>query len=134
MAKKAATPRRGGTRSLKQAASTVFVLMTILPFLIFIWVIYTLNAMHIPRVQVGLALALFVSLLGFGVLRNVMSHTSDVLKLLVGADSADGSAPAAAPAAAVATGAAPAKRSITPKRAGESAAAPQAIENAWRSR
>lgn len=133
MAKKSGTPRPARTRSLQQAASTIFVLMTILPFLIFTWIIYTLNAMQNPRVQVGLVLALFVSMLGFGVLRNVMSHTADVLKLLVGSDARDVPAPAPAAAAASGTAAAPApgasKKPVTPKRAGDGGAAP-AIETA----
>jgi hypothetical protein len=89
MSRNPGNPRQASTKSLKQAASTIFVLTTLLPFLIFVWIIYSLNAMQNLRVQIGLALALLVSILGFTVLRNVMAHTSEVLQLLMRAESRD---------------------------------------------
>jgi hypothetical protein len=100
--------RRGGSRresparSLQQAASMIFVLMALLPFLIFVWIAFTLDALGDLRVQIGLGLALGLSLLGFAVLLVTMRRTATVLRLLVGANAArqmlpDAPAPAAGP-------------------------------------
>ena len=133
MAQRSGSARRGGTRSLQQAASTIFVLTTLLPFLIFVWILYTLDAMQSLRVQLGLVLALIVSILGFSVLRNVMNHTSEVLRLLMRIEGGDDAPDVAAREAVAPAGrrAAPASRDgagkahsarATPKSAGADAA------------
>lgn len=76
-------PRREAARSLQQAASTIFVLMGLLPFLVFVYLAWILNVMHDLRVQLGLAAALSISMLGFAVLLSTMRKTSHVLRLLV---------------------------------------------------
>jgi len=81
-------PRKEESRSLQEAASTIFVLMGLMPFLIFVWVAYLLNAMNDLRVQIGLALALAISMLGFSVLLVTMRRTAMVIQLLVKADAA----------------------------------------------
>ncbi|MBI1734193.1 MAG: hypothetical protein HYR51_03370 [Candidatus Rokubacteria bacterium] len=94
--------RESPAKSLQQAASTIFVLMALIPFLIFVWIAFALNALHDLRVQIGLALALGISLLGFAVLIVTMRRTATVLRLLVRADAArqmfpDAPTPAAGP-------------------------------------
>jgi hypothetical protein len=96
MASSNGIPRHGDhTRSLQQAASTIFVLMGLMPFLIFVWVAYLLNAMDDLRVQIGLALALAISMLGFSVLLVTMRRTSQVLQLLLRAEAPRYAAPLA---------------------------------------
>src|SRR2546428_5554335 len=99
----AGRPRQARGRSLQQAAGTIFVLTAVLPFLIFVWILYTLDAIDDTRAQIGLGLSLLISILGFSVLRTTMRRTSDALKLLVRAESE----PAASPAPSAATSAAP---------------------------
>jgi hypothetical protein len=75
--------RRDRAKSLQQAASTIFGLMGLMPFLIFVWIAYLLDAMTDIRVQVSLVLALAISILGFSVLVVTMRRTSMMLTLLV---------------------------------------------------
>ena len=77
------TTRDGGTRSLQQVASVIFVLTTVLPLLIFVWVLYSLDAMQSLHAQVGIGLSLVIAMLGFAILRTVMRRTSEVLRALV---------------------------------------------------
>ena len=63
---------RSKAQSLQQAASTIFVLMGLLPFLIFVYLVVMLNGMQNWRVQLGLGIALAFSLLGFSVLVSTM--------------------------------------------------------------
>ncbi|MBI2218431.1 MAG: hypothetical protein HYU51_14150 [Candidatus Rokubacteria bacterium] len=93
--------RHARRTNLQQAASTIFVLTALLPLLIFVWIIYVLDAMHDVRVQVGLGLSLLVSMLGFAILRITMRRTSEVLQLLVRAEAR----PAVRPAADIPAGA-----------------------------
>ena len=74
---------RPKAQSLQQAASTIFVLMGLLPFLIFVYLVMMLNGMHDWRVQLGLGIALAFTLLGFSVLVSTMRRTSLVLQLLM---------------------------------------------------
>ena len=74
---------RSKAQSLQQAASTIFVLMGLLPFLIFVYLVVMLNGMQNWRVQLGLGIALAFSLLGFSVLVSTMRRTSLVLQLLM---------------------------------------------------
>lgn len=98
MSDKAASPRHAQARSLEQAASTIFVLTALLPLLIFVYILFTLDVLQNPRVQLGLGLSLAISVLGFSVLRTVMRRTSEVLQLLVRAEP-QGAPPAPRPAA-----------------------------------
>jgi hypothetical protein len=75
--------RREAVRSLQQAASTIFVLMGLMPFLVFVYLAWILNVMNDLRVQLGLAAALAISMLGFAVLLSTMRKTSHVLQLLI---------------------------------------------------
>lgn len=79
---------KSGTKSqsLQQAASTIFVLTGLLPFLIFVYLIFMLNGMQDWRVQLGLAIALGFSLLGFSVLVTTMRRASYVIQLLMRAE------------------------------------------------
>ena len=115
--------RQAKASSLQQAASTVFVLTAVLPLLVFVWILHTLDAMRALHVQLGLALSLAISLLGFTILRIIMRRTSDVLQLLVRAEP-----PARTPAAQRSTAAAP-----KPGATGPSATAPGAPGDALRS-
>ena len=75
--------RREAVRSLQQAASTIFVLMGLMPFLVFVYLAFVLDVMNDLRVQLGLAAALSISMLGFAVLLSTMRKTSHVLQLLI---------------------------------------------------
>jgi hypothetical protein len=75
--------RTASLTTLEQAASTIFALTALLPFLIFVWIVYALGAILDLRAQVALVLSLTVSVLGFVVLRIMMRRTSSVLHLLV---------------------------------------------------
>ena len=78
------------TRSLQQAASIVFVLTTVLPLLIFVWVLHSLDAMGHLHAQIGIVLSLVIAMLGFAILRTVMRRASDALHALVRATAHDG--------------------------------------------
>jgi hypothetical protein len=71
------------SQSLLQAASTVFVLMTVLPLLIFTWTLYMLGGLGSDSAQIGLGLSLLISLAGFGVLRSIMAQLSELSRGLV---------------------------------------------------
>ena len=70
------------SRGLRQAASTVFILTTVLPLLIVTWTLYRLRALERVDVQLSLLLALGVALLGFAVFRSLMAQLSDVILAL----------------------------------------------------
>jgi hypothetical protein len=95
MSRTGSSRRRARATGLEQAASTIFVLTALLPLLIFAWTIYVLEAMHDLHAQLGLGLALLVSMLGFVILRTTMRRTSDVLRLLVRAHEQTPAPPAA---------------------------------------
>jgi hypothetical protein len=86
MSPQAIRRRQPRVTSLEQAASTIFALTTLLPFLIFVWILDSVDGIKYPRAQVGLGLSLLISLLGFVVLRITMRRTSEVLRLLVRAE------------------------------------------------
>ena len=88
---------RPKAQSLQQAASTIFVLMGLLPFLIFVYLVVMLNGMQNWRVQLGLGIALAFALLGFSVLVSTMRRTSLVLKLLMRTESPRAPAPLSLP-------------------------------------
>ena len=67
------------SRGLRQAASTVFILTTVLPLLIVTWTLYRVRALERVDVQLSLLLALAVALLGFAVFRSLMAQLSDVI-------------------------------------------------------
>ncbi|MBI2207007.1 MAG: hypothetical protein HYU41_24500 [Candidatus Rokubacteria bacterium] len=92
--------RREAARSLQQAASTIFVLMGLMPFLIFLYAAHLLGAINDLRVQLALALALAISMLGFAVLLTTMRKTSAALQMLVKAEMPRYAAPRAPGAAA----------------------------------
>lgn len=126
MSPTAAKPRRSQGTSLQQAASMIFALTALLPILIFVWILYTLDAIYDSRAQLGIGLSLLVSILGFTVLRVTMRRTSEVLQLLVRAEARARSA--AAPAAAVAPTDGPAEPSHTAERPPTSRAARSASQ------
>ena len=71
------------SHGLLQAASTIFVLMTVLPLLIFTWTIFTLGGLHRDSAQIGLGLSLVISLVGFVILRAIMSQFSELSCVIV---------------------------------------------------
>lgn len=71
------------SQTLLQAASTIFVLMTVLPLLIFTWTLYTLDGLQRDTAQIGLGLSLIISLTGFVVLRAIMSQLSELSRGIV---------------------------------------------------
>lgn len=98
------------SHTLVQAASIIFVLMTVLPLLIFTWTLYTLDGLAINTAQIGLGLSLVISLAGFVILRSIMAQLSELSHGLVRAagDQPTPSRPQpASPAAAPAPGIGP---------------------------
>ena len=71
------------SQTLLQAASTIFVLMTVLPLLIFTWTLYTLDGLQRDTAQIGLGLSLIISLTGFVVLRAIRSQLSELSRGIV---------------------------------------------------
>lgn len=116
--------RESPARSLQQAASTIFVLMALIPFLIFVWIAFALNALQDVRVQIGLTLALVMSLLGFAVLIVTMRRTATVLRLLVRADAARQMFPDAPTPPTAGPGPLPERRATGPVKAAASTRAP----------
>ena len=66
------------SRTLLQATSTIFVLMTVLPLLIFTWTLYRLGELSHESAQIALGLSLLISLTGFAILRSIMSRLSEL--------------------------------------------------------
>jgi hypothetical protein len=81
------------SHTLLQAASTIFVLMTVLPLLIFTWTIYTLDGLQRDAAQIGLGLSLLISLTGFVILRAIMSQLSELSRGIVRAVGDQGTPP-----------------------------------------
>ena len=67
-------------QSLKQAASVVFALTAVLPLLIFAYTLYVLEVVGKPQAQINLALAVAVSLVGFGIFRLTVSRMAGLLR------------------------------------------------------
>lgn len=70
------------SRSLQQAASVLFVLMALLPLLIFTWLLYRLDALGRYESQIGLAVSLVLALAGFVIFRSLMRQLSDFVKAM----------------------------------------------------
>ena len=70
------------SRGLRQAASTVFVLIALLPLLILTWTLGRLHVIHTLDAQIGLLLAVAVALVGLVVFRRLMAQLSDVILAL----------------------------------------------------
>lgn len=68
------------SQTLRQAASLVFALTAALPLLLFAYTLLRLNALQQIRYQIILAIALIAALVGFGILRVMMTRTSDLLR------------------------------------------------------
>ena len=108
-----ASPERRKTRSstLRQTASAVFAVTAIVPLLIFVWTLHRLDALFHPQAQIGIGLALGISLLGFHIFRRLMGQMSDLIAALGNVVArgarpiADARAEAGAPAATVQPGA-----------------------------
>ena len=126
---------RAKSQSLQQAASTIFVLTGLMPFLIFVYLVHLLDGMQNWRVQLGLGIALGFSLLGFSVLIATMRRASTVISLLMRAEAPRAALPAPppaparvfdgmAPAAPVPTGGARGKAVARAKKSGAIDAAP----------
>jgi hypothetical protein len=79
-------------RTLEQASAVVFVLDALLPLLIVTWTFYRLNVVHDVRVQIGLGLAVGVSLVGFVLFRQMMKQVGETLRSIAHATSIDASA------------------------------------------
>jgi len=70
------------SNTLRQAASAVFALTTVLPLLLFVWTVHTLGVLSRLPAQVGLGLALAIALLGYWVFRRLMGQMSDLILAL----------------------------------------------------
>src|SRR5881409_1779310 len=65
--------------SLQQAASAVFAVTTVVPLLVFVWTLHRLGALSHVQSQVGLGLALGISLMGFYIFRRLMGQMSQLI-------------------------------------------------------
>ena len=72
-------PRTRGS-TLTQAASLVFALVAVIPLLLFVYSLYTLNALGTTRYRVVLILALGVALFGLYILRLMVGRMSDLIR------------------------------------------------------
>jgi hypothetical protein len=86
--------------TLRQAASAVFAVTTVVPLLIFVWTLYVLDTLTRMEAQMGLGVALAVALLGYLIFRGLVSQMSDSITAL---GTALERPPAVAPAPAVAS-------------------------------
>ena len=71
------------SRSLQQTASVLFVLMAVLPLLIFTWLLYRLDALSRHEAQIGLAVSLVLALAGFVIFRSLMRQLSDFVTAML---------------------------------------------------
>jgi hypothetical protein len=71
---------RGST--LTQAASLIFALVAVIPLLLFLYSLYTLDALATTRYQVILAAALGVALFGLCILRLMVSRVSALIRAM----------------------------------------------------
>ena len=81
-------------QSLRQAASVVFALTAVLPLLIFAYTLYVLDVIDRLQAQVGLALALVVSLFGFRIFRLMVGRMVGLLQAMAEKESGALVAPA----------------------------------------
>lgn len=65
--------------TLRQAASAVFAVTTVVPLLIFVWTLYILNTLSKSEAQVGLGLALAIALLGYYIFRGLVAQMSTLI-------------------------------------------------------
>ena len=84
------------SQTLRQAASLVFALTAVLPLLLFAYALFRLNALQQLQYQIALAIALIAALVGFAILRVMMTRMSDLLQA-VGKATEQGEGPAPVP-------------------------------------
>ncbi len=65
--------------TLRHAASIVFAVTTVVPLLIFVWTLYSLDTLGRSEAHVGLGLALAIALLGYYIFRGLVAQMSDVI-------------------------------------------------------
>ena len=73
-------PPKPQRRSLRQAASVVFALSAVLPLLMFTYTLYRLNGIREIQDQITLGLALVAALLGFHILRVIVTRLSGLVR------------------------------------------------------
>ena len=71
-----ADTRRPRTVRLREAASTIFALVAIVPFLVLVFLLHRYGVLTEQDAQIGLALALFLAVLGFFVLQRLVNQVS----------------------------------------------------------
>ncbi len=82
MSAKSRTSLDQRSKGLRQAASTVFVLIAVLPLLILTLTLARVHALQTLDAQIGLSLAVAVALIGLVVFRRLMAQLSDVILAL----------------------------------------------------
>jgi hypothetical protein len=103
---------RGST--LAQAASLVFALVAVIPLLLFLYSLYTLNALATTRYQIILAVALGVALFGLYILRRMLGHVSALIRDMPRSTPGElaGAAPGGAPSGPRVEGESPRRRQV----------------------
>ena len=86
----AAAPSR--TIRLREAASTIFALVTLVPFLVLLFLLHRYDALAETEAQIGLLLALLLAILGFVVLQRLFAQFARLADAVVGPMAAAGGA------------------------------------------
>ena len=68
------------SQTLRYAASVVFALVAVIPLLMFTYTLFRLDALGDFRSQIALSLALLAALAGFGILRLMVTRTSNLFQ------------------------------------------------------
>jgi len=100
--------------TLRHAASVVFAVTTVVPLLIFVWTLYSLDTLGRSEAHVGLGLALAIALLGYYIFRGLVAQMSNLIAGLGKALEATPVAPATAVPIAAAASAPPAPLPTAP--------------------
>src|SRR6266542_5548649 len=74
--------RHGSTMSLREAASVVFGLVAILPILLLAYLLARANLLKQAEAQIGLGLAVAISILGFVVFRRILGQVAQLAEAL----------------------------------------------------
>ena len=78
-----AAPAPPHSVKLRDAASTIFALVTLLPFLVLLWLLHRYGVMSQLEAQIGLLLALSLAILGYIVLRRLFQQFTRLADVMI---------------------------------------------------
>src|SRR5688500_12181825 len=76
------------TVRLREAASTIFALVTLVPLLLLFYILHRYDALWEPEAQLALALAVLLAILGYTVLQQMLSRFARIASAVATADGA----------------------------------------------